>query len=106
MLTGQINRHIYCGGNTGQIFYSIIENRHFQECDFINELELMPDISKEIIELFERLTLELKRIDTNKIEDSIPDTLAIKNYPCFKDIDWINLENGLIEPPFLPNKVY
>ncbi len=74
--------------------------------DLFKELELMNNISKEIKEFFKKISVNYIKKKTINIEDSIPETLAIKNDPLFTEIDWIKLESGKIQPPFVPNKVF
>ena len=74
--------------------------------DLFKELELMNNISKEIKEFFKKISVNYIKKKTINIEDSIPETLAIKNDPLFNEIDWIKLESGKIKPPFVPNKVF
>ena len=74
--------------------------------DLFKELELMNNISKEIKEFFKKISVNYIKKTTINIEDSIPETLAIKNDPLFNEIDWIKLESGKIQPPFVPNKVF
>ena len=66
----------------------------------------MNNVSNEIKEFFKKISVNYIKKTTTNIEDSIPETLAIKNDPLFSKIDWMKLESGKIKPPFVPNKVF
>ena len=74
--------------------------------DLFKELELMNNISNKIKEFFKKTSVDFIKRKTTNIEDSIPETLEIKNDPLFSEIDWMKLESGKLKAPFVPNKVF
>ena len=86
---------------TGKLFFIDKFTCDYSNNDLLNELVLL-NISDKLIEFF-KLTLDGKEYP--EFKSSIKATLDLKNDPFFKEIDWIKLEMGLIQPPFVPNKV-
>ena len=102
MLTGKILA-------VGYTYYSVVnklEKKIYEPNDLFKELVSMNNISDKIKEFFKITSVDFIKRKTQDIEDSIPETLAIKNDPLFSEIDWMKLESGKIKPPFVPNKVF
>jgi hypothetical protein len=102
MLTGKILA-------VGYTYYNVVnklEKKIYEPNDLFKEIVSINNISDKIKEFFKKVSFDFIKRTTPNIEDSIPETLAIKNDPLFNDIDWIKLESGKIQPPFVPNKVF
>jgi hypothetical protein len=102
MITGKI----LAVGYTDYDVVNKLEKKIYEPNDLYKEMVSMNNISDKIKEFFKKTTVDFIKRTTTNIEDSIPETLAIKNDPLFNEIDWIKLESGKIQPPFVPNKVF